>query len=169
MAVRRLTAEQRAKIFKALADPKRVDIVDALVGGAPMCGTALADALGVSLSLACHHWEVLVEAGVLKKERVGQLRVCTVDVERIREALGGWGLVEPAAAGAAPPPAGEAPRASARPGRAAGAKAPAAKARPGQAGAKAPAAKARPGQAAAKAPAAGPGGRPRRRADQAAS
>lgn len=162
MAGRRLTAEQRAKIFKALADPKRIDIVDALVGGAPMCGTALADALGVSLSLACHHWEVLVEAGVLKKERVGQLRVCSLDVERIREALGGWGLVEPRGAGAAPSPVVPLP-ASARPREAAPAKAKGAKAarkkaasKPGAAG------------ATARAGVSLPGGRPSRRAGGAA-
>lgn len=161
MAGRRLTAEQRAKIFKALADPKRIDIVDALVGGAPMCGTALADALGVSLSLACHHWEVLVEAGVLKKERVGQLRVCSLDVERIREALGGWGLVEPRAAGAAPSP-GAAPPASARPREAAPAKANRAKAARKKAAPK-------PGAAGATARAgASPNGKPARRAGGAA-
>ena len=84
-----MTAAQRARIFKALADPHRVGIVDALANGS-MCGTALADSLGISLALLCHHWEVLVGAGILKKERVGQRRVCTLDFDRVREATDGW-------------------------------------------------------------------------------
>jgi len=85
-----MTAEERARVFKALADPRRVDIVDLLAREGSMCGTVLADALGISLPLLCHHWEVLVEAGILKKERVGQLRVCSLDLERVRQATGGW-------------------------------------------------------------------------------
>jgi DNA-binding transcriptional ArsR family regulator len=86
---RHLTAEERAKVFKALADPTRVDIVDLLAKGS-QCGTTLADSLGISLALLCHHWEVLVEAGILKKERVGQRRVCSLDLDRVREATGRW-------------------------------------------------------------------------------
>ena len=86
---RHLTAAERAKVFKALADPTRVDIVDLLAKGS-QCGTTLADSLGISLALLCHHWEVLVDAGILKKERVGQLRVCTLDLDRVRQATGTW-------------------------------------------------------------------------------
>jgi ArsR family transcriptional regulator, arsenate/arsenite/antimonite-responsive transcriptional repressor len=85
-----MTAEERAKIFKALADPTRVDIVDVLAKDGSLCGTELAESLGISLALCCHHWEVLVDAGILKKERVGQLRICTLDLGRIRQATGGW-------------------------------------------------------------------------------
>ena len=85
-----MTAKERAKIFKALSDPTRVEIVDLLRDGKPRCGTELAESLGISLALVCHHWEVLVDAGVLKKERVGQMRICTVDVDRVRRATGDW-------------------------------------------------------------------------------
>jgi DNA-binding transcriptional ArsR family regulator len=84
-----LTAQERAKVFKALADPTRVDIVDLLAKGS-QCGTELADSLGISLALLCHHWEVLVDAGILRKERVGQLRVCSLDLDRVRQATGTW-------------------------------------------------------------------------------
>jgi DNA-binding transcriptional ArsR family regulator len=95
MAKQRLTAEQRAKVFKALADPRRVEIVDALAQDGSLCGTQLAEQLGVSIALLCHHWDVLVEAGVLKKQRVGQLRVCTLDDERLREATQTWSGARP--------------------------------------------------------------------------
>jgi DNA-binding transcriptional ArsR family regulator len=69
-----MTAEERARVFKALGDPCRVDIVDLLARDGKMSGTVIADALGISPSLLCHHSEVLLEAGILKKQRVGQLR-----------------------------------------------------------------------------------------------
>lgn len=85
-----MSAAERAKVFKALADPRRVDIVDMLSKDGSRCGTEMAKDLGISLALLSHHSEVLLGAGILKKERVGQLRVCTVDLDRIREATGGW-------------------------------------------------------------------------------
>lgn len=81
-----MSPEERAKVFKALADPRRVEIVELLAQGS-QCGTALAESLGISVALLCHHWEVLVDAGLLKKERVGQLRMCSLDSARLREAM----------------------------------------------------------------------------------
>lgn len=81
-----MSPEERAKVFKALADPRRVEIVELLAKGA-QCGTTIAESLGISVALLCHHWEVLVDAGILKKERQGQLRVCTLDAGRLRDAM----------------------------------------------------------------------------------
>jgi len=86
MAPKQMTAEERAKVFKALSDPRRIEIIDRLARGS-LCGTDLADSLGISLALLCHHWEVLVDAGILQKERQGQLRVCSLDLERLKEAM----------------------------------------------------------------------------------
>ncbi|MEY4577054.1 MAG: hypothetical protein RL701_1757 [Pseudomonadota bacterium] len=94
MSPRRLTSEQRAKVFKALSDPRRVEIVDALSKDGSLCGTQLAEQLGVSIALLCHHWDVLAEAGLIKKQRMGQLRVCTLDAERLREATVHWAARE---------------------------------------------------------------------------
>lgn len=90
MAPRRMSAEQRARIFKALSDPRRVDMIDLMARDGSMCGTVLADSLGISVALMCHHAKVLTDAGILKKRRVGQLRICTLDLASIREATGGW-------------------------------------------------------------------------------
>ena len=81
-----MSPDERAKVFKALADPRRLEIVELLAKGS-QCGTLIAEALGISVALLCHHWEVLVDAGILKKERQGQLRVCSLDADRLREAL----------------------------------------------------------------------------------
>jgi DNA-binding transcriptional ArsR family regulator len=86
MVSKPMSPEERAKVFKALADPRRVEIVELLAQGA-QCGTAIAESLGISVALLCHHWEVLVDAGILKKERQGQLRVCSLDAQRLREAM----------------------------------------------------------------------------------
>jgi DNA-binding transcriptional ArsR family regulator len=94
MVSKQMTPEERAKVFKALADPRRVEIVEQLAKGA-QCGTVLAETLGISVQLLSHHWEVLVQAGILHKERQGQLRVCSLDCERLREAMtmgGAWEL-----------------------------------------------------------------------------
>jgi ArsR family transcriptional regulator, arsenate/arsenite/antimonite-responsive transcriptional repressor len=103
---RRAAAEERAKVFKALSDPTRVDIVDALAKHGPMCGTELANALGISLALLSHHWDVLVEAGLIRKKRVGQLRFCTLDPAKLHEATRAWddAVLEPVAP-TAPAPA----------------------------------------------------------------
>jgi ArsR family transcriptional regulator, arsenate/arsenite/antimonite-responsive transcriptional repressor len=90
MAPRRMTPDQRAKIFKALSDPRRVDMVDLLAKHGAMCGTQLAEDLGISIAMVSHHWEVLIEAGIVRKHREGQLRYCVLDSARIREATEGW-------------------------------------------------------------------------------
>jgi len=77
-------------VFKALSDPRRVEIIDRLADGRSMCGTDLSEALGISLALLSHHSEVLMDAGILRKERVGKLRVCTLDLDRVRQATGRW-------------------------------------------------------------------------------
>jgi DNA-binding transcriptional ArsR family regulator len=86
-----LSPEERAKVFKALAEPSRVHIVDMLVKHGPLCGTELADKLGISLALLCHHWDVLIEAGIVHKERVGQARYCTLDLSGLHKATSDWG------------------------------------------------------------------------------
>jgi DNA-binding transcriptional ArsR family regulator len=97
MVSKPMSPEERARVFKALADPRRVEIVELLAKGS-QCGTLIAEALGISVALLCHHWEVLVDAGLLRKERQGQLRVCTLDADRLREALNmGAALAEPQA------------------------------------------------------------------------
>lgn len=66
------SAESQAKIFAALADPVRVRFVRALAGKQEHTGCELADELGVSLALLCHHSKILVQAGVVSKRKQGQ-------------------------------------------------------------------------------------------------
>jgi DNA-binding transcriptional ArsR family regulator len=103
MATETMTPEERARVFKALADPRRVAIVEQLAKGAES-GTVLAESLGISVALLSHHWEVLVQAGILNKERQGQLRVCSLNCERLRDAMTMGGIWNILPAGSAPEP-----------------------------------------------------------------
>ncbi|MCL2449239.1 MAG: ArsR family transcriptional regulator [Polyangiaceae bacterium] len=87
---RRLTAEERAKVFKALSDPSRVAIVDILAKKGPLNGTEIAEKLGMSLALVCHHWGVLADAGIVQKDRVGQCQYCSLDLSVITQATSDW-------------------------------------------------------------------------------
>ena len=81
--------EHRAKVFKALADPKRLKLVLHLARSGPASGVELAEACGMSVALLSHHWKVLGEAGLLSTRREGQSRYCSLNVEALKAAVGG--------------------------------------------------------------------------------
>lgn len=81
--------EQRARVFKALSDPCRVRIVEMLVRQGELCGTQLAEAMGVSVALLSHHGKVLEEAGLISKRKEGQHAYCVLNRELISEAMRG--------------------------------------------------------------------------------
>jgi len=71
-ASKQISTEQRAKVFKALSDPTRLRMVEMLANCKQMCGTEIADSLGISLALLCHHWKTLEHAGLIVKKKEGQ-------------------------------------------------------------------------------------------------
>lgn len=66
--------EQRAKIFAALSDPTRLQIVELLTNRKEMSGSEIASQLGISLALFCHHSKTLFEAGLIQMRRDGQTK-----------------------------------------------------------------------------------------------
>jgi ArsR family transcriptional regulator, arsenate/arsenite/antimonite-responsive transcriptional repressor len=61
-----------AEVFKALADPQRVRIVDLLMGAeGPTCVCDLTPHLGIAQPTVSHHLKRLVDAGLLDRERRG--------------------------------------------------------------------------------------------------
>ena len=60
-----MDVQQRARVFKALADPTRLQILDFLAGDVDQerTGKDIADALGITLALLCHHTSTLEDAG----------------------------------------------------------------------------------------------------------
>lgn len=64
----------RAKVFAALSDPTRLRIVDLLAECEEMSGSEIAERLGISLALFCHHSKTLVEAGLIVQRKDGQTK-----------------------------------------------------------------------------------------------
>jgi ArsR family transcriptional regulator, arsenate/arsenite/antimonite-responsive transcriptional repressor len=66
-------AQATAELFKALADPARVRIVNALAtNAAPLCACEFEPALGLSQPTVSHHLKKLAEAGLLEREQRGR-------------------------------------------------------------------------------------------------
>jgi ArsR family transcriptional regulator, arsenate/arsenite/antimonite-responsive transcriptional repressor len=62
-----------AEIFRALADPHRVRIVNLLATSAePVCACDLYEPLGLAQPTVSHHLKKLTEAGLLEREQRGK-------------------------------------------------------------------------------------------------
>lgn len=86
----RAEVEQRAKVFAALSDPTRLQIVELLASAGELTGTEIAERLGISLALHCHHTKILCEAGLLSKRKEGQTTYCSLNrpvVEKTMQAM----------------------------------------------------------------------------------
>jgi ArsR family transcriptional regulator len=67
-------AEATAALFKALADPARVRIVNLLArsAGEPVCICHLIEPLGLSQPTVSHHMKRLLDAGLVEREQRGK-------------------------------------------------------------------------------------------------
>ena len=92
-AVSRDEAERIAKLFKALADPTRVQLLGLLMarpGGE--CGYDLTGPLGISQPSVSYHVRILHEAGLVTRQRRGSwvfYRICEERLADIRRAAAG--------------------------------------------------------------------------------
>ena len=78
--------ERLARVLAALADPIRLRIVG-LVGGHELSGVEVAEALGISQALACHHLKLLTESGLLQRRRHGHAKYGILDRELLASYL----------------------------------------------------------------------------------
>jgi ArsR family transcriptional regulator, arsenate/arsenite/antimonite-responsive transcriptional repressor len=85
-------AEATAALFKALAEPARVRIVNVLAtSGEPVCACEFMPALGLAQATVSHHLKKLTDAGLLDREQRGKWAYFSINPEaRARLA----GLVE---------------------------------------------------------------------------
>ena len=85
-------AEATAALFKALAEPARVRIVNLLAtSGEPVCACEFMPALGLAQATVSHHLKKLTDAGLLDREQRGKWAYFSINPEaRARLA----GLVE---------------------------------------------------------------------------
>ena len=66
-------AAATADLFRALADPARVRIVNMLArSGAPLCACEFEPALGLSQPTVSHHLKKLTDTGLLEREQHGK-------------------------------------------------------------------------------------------------
>jgi ArsR family transcriptional regulator, arsenate/arsenite/antimonite-responsive transcriptional repressor len=66
-------AETTARVFKTLADPARVKIVNLLAGGRePICACEFIPALGLTQATVSHHLKKLTDVGLLEREQRGK-------------------------------------------------------------------------------------------------
>ncbi len=66
-------AEATAALFRALGDPARVRIVNALAtAGEPVCVCEFVEPLGLSQPTVSHHLKKLTAAGLLEREQRGK-------------------------------------------------------------------------------------------------
>ena len=86
-------AERRAALLKAVADPVRLQLL-AIIAAAPAeeaCVCDMTDAVGLSQPTVSHHLKVLVEAGILTRERRGSWAWFALVPGRLTEIAGVFG------------------------------------------------------------------------------
>jgi DNA-binding transcriptional ArsR family regulator len=71
------------RLFQALADPTRRDMVERLSRG-PASVSELARPLPISLPAVLQHLQVLESSGLVRSEKVGRVRTCQIEPAALR-------------------------------------------------------------------------------------
>ncbi len=66
------------RVFHALGDPSRRAIVEKLSEG-PISVSRLAEPLAITLAAVVQHLQVLEESGLVRTEKVGRVRTCSIE------------------------------------------------------------------------------------------
>lgn len=75
-----------AELFKALADPARVRIVNALATTAePVCACEFEPALGLAQATVSHHLKKLTDAGLLEREQRGKWAYFSLNADAVEQ------------------------------------------------------------------------------------
>ena len=81
-----VAAQATARLFKALADPARVRIVNLLArSDDPVCACELTPALGLTQPTVSHHLKKLTDAGLLRREQRGVWAYYSIDPDAVAE------------------------------------------------------------------------------------
>jgi DNA-binding transcriptional ArsR family regulator len=84
-----------AAVAGLMADPNRARMLQVLLGGVPQSGTALADAAGISRSLASAHLKKLVDGGLVTARPNGRARLYSIASEPVATAIETLTLIAP--------------------------------------------------------------------------
>jgi DNA-binding transcriptional ArsR family regulator len=93
--------EHLCPVFRALADPRRLWYVEALLDEDVRLGE-LAESFPLSQSTVIHHLKILEECGLLLSRKEGRARLYTLQPERLKEAYDWMGRIVWKAYGAPP-------------------------------------------------------------------
>jgi DNA-binding transcriptional ArsR family regulator len=74
-------------VFAALADPTRRSIVERLCRG-PVTVSALAAPLEMSLPAVFQHLKILENSGLVRSEKTGRVRTCSIEPKALTQAEG---------------------------------------------------------------------------------
>lgn len=86
-------SEQLDRVFSALADPTRRQVLQRLGTGPASLGE-LAEPAGMSVTGMTKHVRVLEEAGLVATEKVGRVRRCRLGEERLEDAMAWIGFYQ---------------------------------------------------------------------------
>jgi DNA-binding transcriptional ArsR family regulator len=75
-------------VFQALSDPTRRMMIERLCAG-PAPVSDLAKPLDMILSAVVQHLQVLEASGLVRSEKIGRVRTCSIDPD-ILSAAGNW-------------------------------------------------------------------------------
>jgi DNA-binding transcriptional ArsR family regulator len=78
-------ADRLDRVFQALADPSRRVMVERLTRG-PASVSELAKPLDMSLPAVVQHLQVLEASGLVRSEKVGRVRTCSIEPKTLRQA-----------------------------------------------------------------------------------
>lgn len=81
-------AEATAKLFRALADPARVRLVNILAVSGQVCACELTAPLGLSQPTVSHHLKKLTDAGLLEREQRGRWAYFSINEEAMERLAG---------------------------------------------------------------------------------
>lgn len=87
-----------AAVAGLIAEPNRARMLQVLLGGVPQSGTALADAVGISRSLASAHLKKLVAGGLVTARPHGRTRLYALASEPVAAAIETLTTIAPPAA-----------------------------------------------------------------------
>jgi DNA-binding transcriptional ArsR family regulator len=73
------------RVFHALADPSRREMVERLTRG-PASVSELAGPLSMSLPAVVQHLQVLEASGLIRSEKVGRVRTCRIEPQSFTNA-----------------------------------------------------------------------------------
>jgi DNA-binding transcriptional ArsR family regulator len=83
-----MSEEQLSRVFSALADPTRRDLVTRLTSGDATL-TELASSYDVSVQAVSKHLKVLEDAGLVRRTQVAQSRPCHLEAD-VLDLMTGW-------------------------------------------------------------------------------